>query len=66
MENEENCNPDYHESWGVKFIVDPSLNKYSNQILFPEKLARAKASLRRITHWLPELEKCKPGPDDEE
>lgn len=66
MENKKDSNQNYHEVWGVKFIVDPSLNKYSNQVLFPEKLAKAKASLRRISHWPPELEKCKPGADDPE
>lgn len=51
---------------GIKLIVDPALTAVSKVIMFPEKLAKAKASLRRITHWPPELEDCKPRPDDPE
>ena len=30
-----------------KFIYDPELNKYSNVVLFPEKLAKAQEAIKK-------------------
>ena len=39
---------------GIKVIYDPSLDKYSGQVLFPEKLAKANEIISKL-QWPPEI-----------
>ncbi|QEC42378.1 hypothetical protein [Pseudobacter ginsenosidimutans] len=45
------------EILGIKVIVDPDM-ECSDQILFPEKLAKAKETIKKIKNWPPGFEGC--------
>lgn len=53
---EKNKLPGAEEIYGVKFVVDKSLDKYSGRVLFPEELKRANEMLRNMKSWPPQFD----------
>lgn len=53
------------EIFGIKVIIDPNMEE-SKELLSPEKLARAKETIKKIKNWPPGWEKCAIMDDPEE